>query len=332
VQAGGAIIDDGGNAITIGEALQHDPALGGTADGGLTKLDIGTLTLTSTNSYTGNTIINSGKLALTGNGVITNSAGIFVATGAMLDASSRSDGQLNLVAAQTLSGSGTIIGNVLVSGAISPGAANVGAITNNGTMIFGASGSYLFDMADAAGPPGTGWDFIYISGGLSLQSANTNPFVIKLRSIDGDLTDGNPGATNFASSFSQSWIIATAAGGLANFSADKFTVDTSAFANNLAGGTFSAQAYGNSLLLVFTSRPNPPVIGGITFQGTNLIFSGTGGVPSGKYVVLTSSNLTLPFSGWNHAATNSFDDLGNFVFTNNPWSGARAQFYLLQLP
>jgi autotransporter-associated beta strand protein len=64
VSTNGAIIDDGGNAVSVNQPLVHDPALGGTADGGLTKHDSGTLTLNDNNTYTGNTTVNGGTLKL----------------------------------------------------------------------------------------------------------------------------------------------------------------------------------------------------------------------------------------------------------------------------
>jgi autotransporter-associated beta strand protein len=332
VKLGGAIIDDGGNTITIGESLQHDASLGGNADGGLTKLNSGTLTLSATNSYTGDTTISAGTLALTGIGAITNSANISLAAGATLDVHGRNDGTLNLAAAQTLSGSGTVVGNLLLNGTISPGADSAGSLTNTGSAIFNAGGHYLFDMADAIGQPGTNWDFISISGGVSVESASTNPFVIQLRSIDGNLNDNTQGAADFGNQSSQSWIIATAAAGITNFSADKFTVDASGFANDLGGGKFSVATNENSLLLVFNPPPAPPVFSGIAFDGSSLIFSGTGGTAGGNYFVLASTNLSQPLNQWQIIATNSFDGSGNFTFTNSPTPGAPQTFYLLQLP
>ena len=64
VQAGGALIDDGGNAITIAQPLIHDTALAATPDGGLTKSGVGTLTLSGANTYTGNTTVSAGTLEL----------------------------------------------------------------------------------------------------------------------------------------------------------------------------------------------------------------------------------------------------------------------------
>lgn len=331
IKAGGAIIDDGGNAITIGEALQHYAPLGAALDGGLTKLNSGTLNLTTTNSYTGDTTINSGTLALVAIGSITNSANISVAAGATLDASGRSDGTLTLAAGQTLTGNGTVTGTFIVNGSISPGGNNVGALTNNGSIALAPGGSYLFDMEDAVGLPGTNWDFVSISGGLTVQATDTNPFIIKLRSIDGNLNDNNPGAADFGNQSSQSWVIATTGAGITNFSPDKFSVDTSAFQNDLGGGTFSVQTNGNSLLLVFNPPPSPPVISSVTLTGTNLIVSGTGGDTDGNYVVLTSTDLTLPLSQWQRIATNTFNTGGTFTFTNSVNRDAPQTFYQLLL-
>ena len=57
VQSGGAVIDDSGFNLTIGQAL-----LDGGGGGGLTKLGTGVLTLTGTNTCTGPTAVTAGKL------------------------------------------------------------------------------------------------------------------------------------------------------------------------------------------------------------------------------------------------------------------------------
>jgi arabinan endo-1,5-alpha-L-arabinosidase len=64
VKSGGAVIDTQSFGITVSQALLHHAALGSTADGGLTKLGNGTLTLTGSNTYTGSTTVNAGTLSL----------------------------------------------------------------------------------------------------------------------------------------------------------------------------------------------------------------------------------------------------------------------------
>lgn len=81
IRNGGAVIDSGGNNITIGQPLLHSTILGDqAADGGLTKLGVGTLTLNGTNTYNGVTTVTDGTLALGGS--ITGPV-IISATGAL---------------------------------------------------------------------------------------------------------------------------------------------------------------------------------------------------------------------------------------------------------
>ena len=167
VQSGGAIIDDGGFAIAIAAPLIHDPVLGATPDGGLTKLGVGTLTLAANDTYTGPTIINAGTLALYAPplGSISNSASIFIAAGAQLDVSGGGTAAMTLGSGKMLSGFGSIKGNFTVgSGAIlSPGSNSIGALTFSNSLTLASGSTNIFEISHS---PLTN-DSAIISGALT---------------------------------------------------------------------------------------------------------------------------------------------------------------------
>ncbi|HEX7654583.1 MAG TPA: glycoside hydrolase family 2 TIM barrel-domain containing protein [Verrucomicrobiae bacterium] len=75
----------------------------------------------------------------------------------------------------------------------------------------------------------------------------------------------------------------------------------------------------------------PPQFGAVTLAGSNLIMTGTNGTPSGAYLILTTTNLTLPISGWSTIGTNQFDAAGGFQFTNPLNLLPDNQFYRVQI-
>jgi autotransporter-associated beta strand protein len=123
------------------------------ANGSLTKTGTGSLVLAGNNTYFGETKINAGKLILTG--ALSGTTQINVAAGATFDVSGVTSGY-NLNFGQTLMGDGTIVGNVVANGNISPGnnAFGIlhfgGALTLTGTADFevGSAGpAILSDLA-----------------------------------------------------------------------------------------------------------------------------------------------------------------------------------------
>jgi len=85
--------------------------------GNLTQSGNGTLVLTAANSFTGTALVQSGNLVLSGSGSLAASGNIIVASGAVLDVTTRTDGRLAIGSGQTLQGAGTVSGNLSLAAA-----------------------------------------------------------------------------------------------------------------------------------------------------------------------------------------------------------------------
>jgi autotransporter-associated beta strand protein len=176
IMAGGAKFNTAAGDITITHnLLTHATSLGG----GLTKAGANTLTLSGNNSYTGDTIVEAGTLALSNanNNNIANSAQISVASGAILDVTGLAGASdLILASGQTLAVAGTVNGAVTVQN----GATLGGTGTATGTLTVEAGGTM---QPTLSGTPGT----------LTLSSATAPSFAaystLKLRVTSGTMGD-----------------------------------------------------------------------------------------------------------------------------------------------
>ena len=266
VLAGNATKTSGVLALDVPSGSQTLPS-GISGAIGLTKTGAGTLALSGSSSYTGGTVVSAGTLALASAGSINASTAVAVAAGAVFDVSAKAGGYA-VPSGQTLSGNGTVAGSVtLGAGAtLSPGA-SPGLITVTGSTTFGAGGNYNWQVFSATGTAGTaaGWDLLSVGGVLDVAATSADPFRVNLWSLSGTGPDVSGNAANWSATTSGTWRIASAAGGITNFSGDKFQLVTGAangtggFSNSLSGGTFSLAQSGNNLNLVFTAAP-PPVI------------------------------------------------------------------------
>jgi autotransporter-associated beta strand protein len=142
----GGTVNGSGTITASGHWLQSgtvNASLGGSS--GLTKSGAGTATLTAANSYSGNTTINQGTLALTGSGAIPSSSVINIASGAFLDVSAIS---FSLGASQTIKGNGTVVGSVTANGTVAPGS-SIGTLTFNGALALAGATQMELDRAGA---------------------------------------------------------------------------------------------------------------------------------------------------------------------------------------
>ena len=249
----------GGSTLTLSGAA--------TGTGGITKSGGGTLVFDAANGYSGPTRIDTGRLTLAAAGTVASSPLVAVAAGATFDVSAKTGGYA-VPAGQTLAGSGTVDGSVAIGTAatLAPGA-SPGTLTVSSNVTLGSGGNYNWQVYDAAGTAGstTGWDLLSVGGGLDITATSGTRFNINLWSLSGVGPDTNGSAVNFNSAQNGSWKIASAAGGITGFAADKFAVNTAAtngtagFANDLAGGSFAVVQEGNDLVLRFTADAPEPV-------------------------------------------------------------------------
>lgn len=258
-----ANIDIAGNYTNTIAGVVANKA-GNAYGGNLNKLGVGTLKLTNVNTYTGNTTINSGTLSLSGSGSISASPNIIVGASTTLDVSAVTNGY-TLASTQTISGTGTVVGTTGVAGTLSPG--NSPGTLSTGSQVWLDGGDYNWQMLDATGVAGTGYDRIAVTGTLDLSSLSAGGFGINLWSLSSILPDVNGDALNFDKMLTQSWTILTTSGGITGFDAADFTISTASnngtggFSNALGeGSAFSLGTSGNNLVLTYSAVPEPGAI------------------------------------------------------------------------
>ena len=234
--------------------------------GALTKDNSGILTLSGANTYSGNTSVSGGTLALSAaDNNIASSASIDVASGAILDVSGITNG-FALTSGQTLSGAGTVTGAMTItSGSVlSPG--NSPGTLSTGNQIWNDGGSYLWEINasnDAGGTIGTdpGWDWLDITGSLDLSLLSAGGFTIDIDSltsgnIAGDAVGFDTWTKGAPGDFDYSFTIATFDSLIGTFDASLFTLDSSGFTNG-PSWDWQIKLSGNDLVLEAYAVPEP---------------------------------------------------------------------------
>lgn len=162
---------------------------GALAPGAATTVSNGMLVVSGSLESTLVTVA-GGTLALTGAGTLTNATPVTVAAGATLDASGRTDDTLTIGTNQSLSGNGTIVGNLFVQGTLTPGA-SVGRLSASANIAFDSTAQTVMEVNNAAATNdllaavGT----VTYGGTLTITNINatayTNNQVLKLFSAGG---------------------------------------------------------------------------------------------------------------------------------------------------
>jgi len=140
----------------------------------LTKTGSGTFALSNTNTFTGNTTVSAGTLALTGNGSIDNSNTIRIAVGTTLDVTNRNDGTLAILSGQTLLVAGAVQGALYaVPGANVGAGTSIGTATINGDATFDGT-NLLFELGSTTTPGAGVNDLISVNGNLTVAGSLNN--------------------------------------------------------------------------------------------------------------------------------------------------------------
>jgi autotransporter-associated beta strand protein len=220
---------------------------------------------TSQNSTRSLTKLGSNSLTLTGNsnyGATTVRAGTLVVNGTV-----GGNGSLTVRNGGTLGGNGTVNKAVTVEsgGTLSPGN-SPGALSQGSTTVNGG-GNYNWQVYDASGLAGTGFDTINLTAGsvLTIASTDLSKFNINLWSLSSIGPDVNGNAINFDNTQTYTWTLFATDQAIANFSADKFQINvgaingTGGFSNALNGGIFSVELAdsGTDLVLKYSAIPEP---------------------------------------------------------------------------
>jgi autotransporter-associated beta strand protein len=288
------------NSAGLNPSLTFANVIGG--PGGVTKIGAATLIFTTNNTYAGDTFINTGTLALRGNGSISNAATITIASGATLDVTARTDGLLNLAATQAVAGAGTVSGTLFATnlGAIvSPGGDVLGKLTVTGNATL--RGLTRIDLSKATATN----DVLQVGGSLAYGGT------LALTNLGGALAAGDGFKVFNAAAYA-----ATFNGFLPPTPSPGLIWDTNLLA---VSGT-----------LRIAVAP-PPIITSATLSGMNVVLAGTNGPPNGTYWILASTNVALPLTSWPVIGTNTFNATGGFTLTNAVDPAAPQLFYVLQL-
>jgi hypothetical protein len=248
--------------------------------------------LINNSTVTATAFTNAGQISINSGAVFNNSTTNLVSSGGSR-ITINSGGSLNLTGGSTLNlfgsrlvNNGTISGTTNVGfGALASGTGTFGTVnisggtfspgnspgaTTVGSLEWGAGGVYLWEVHNATGAAGVGYDTINVTNQLNITAGTTplSRFTIAVTSLDAN--DASGPAINFDPDQPFSWTLVTTGGGITGFSPDRFTIDTSGFVNTLNGG-FTLNVLGDQLILSYTPVPEPTAVLMLAAAGLGIV-------------------------------------------------------------
>jgi fibronectin-binding autotransporter adhesin len=213
------------NALSVGYAIS--------GSGVVNQIGAGTTTLTGTNSYTGATNVNVGKLAINGDNSLATGA-VTVASGA------------------TLAGNGTVGGATTIqSGGIHGPGNSPGVQTFSSDLTYAAGSIFSWDLATAAvGSRGTNYDGVNVGGNLSIDSTVSTGSIFRV--VLGTTGSESDAFWNTSHSWDVFHVTGTPTGAFANFN-----VVDSGFAPVTIGSPGSFTYNGATGSLDWSAVPEP---------------------------------------------------------------------------
>lgn len=243
---GGNVVNNSKLVFNRSDGYSVSNAISGS--GNLYQVGSGSTTLTASNSYTGTTSVTAGKLIVngtltSGGGAVTVGDGVHAGTGVLM-------------------GSGTIQRSVTIAkgGSISPG--NSPGILQTSDETWSGGGAYIWELSDATGAAGAGFDQLQLTGALTVSATSLNKFTIRIRPLNGTI-DGTP--AHFDPKQSYTWIIATTTSSVsidpADFDLVDYVSNQEEGANTPTPGLFSIFGAGNNVFLKYSAAPEPGIFG-----------------------------------------------------------------------
>lgn len=261
------VVHNGAGNLTLGSGNNVSGSFGTriTGAGDINKSGTGTLIIGGGgNTYTGATNVNNGELVVSGAGSINSSSGVTVGSGGTLrfNSSTALTTGLTLNSGSTIAGTNlsgvdlTIGSGVTLSPGNSPGAMTTGNLT------WSDGGNYNWQLLNADGAAGTGYDTTAVTGTIALGGLTAGGFAINLWTLASVGPDMNGDALNFSDSSNYTWTLASATAGVTGFDAANFSIITAA-TNGTAGfdnaftGSFNVSSDGTSVFLNYAAIPEP---------------------------------------------------------------------------